>query len=446
MAELLTLAELTIDSSGVVSGFAVVRHAVAQTEPPIIRFAENTKKTHGPVDALVGRMFNLKMAVTALLGGFTGAGLIFAMKDFAEKALMANASSGKLVASWERLSSDMAKMLGNLPGISTGLEGIATWLDRIDRVMVRMKDVSENPAVSTVGAINKFLFGLTGPGLTLRVIEQAGKLIDKVLPPAAQAGKDYIDKDAIDTWEAALKAQDQSNAYYQTARPLSLGPNFRMMGGKAIGVSPAQRIDEMEAGLGPLGTWWSTEIPDDDALERWEKALELQDRHNEFWETLPDKIGPALEAVHALEDTYSNLGNVAGAASEAIGAAAQAGVISQGAAAKAMIAFQAGMATIRGMFELAEAAASAAIFDYRGAVLHKIAAGLFFATAAFHAAGAFGSGGSTGGVGTASGGGAPQEPSGRPREIVFVNNGFAFVNKDQLVRWVTEEQRRSGDR
>jgi len=364
MAERVTVATLTIDEQGAVRS---VNNLVGAEK----KLDAQTKTTS---DAFTARMFNMRSAAAAFLGGFTLAGAIFQLRELATAVITSSDAWAAYSKSADAAGKRTANLLADLLGITAALEGTTPWLNRLERLAGVAKGQNyQGP--TAFGIIGTLLWG-SNYNLFKQALEGVGGLIDKALPTEAKPG--IADPWAVSDWEKALKAVEERNNFLSKNPTAGFNPKIQ-------GPPLAQRIDQ-GVGFGePLQYAWP-EIPDDDALARWEEALELQERQIEFWEQQGNVI---VE----LTNHYAEYGAVASAAGDAVAAAAQSGIVSQGTAARISAAIIAAEATIRGMFELPAAAASAASYDYRGAVLHKIAAGLYFATAAFKGAGAFGAGG-----------------------------------------------------
>jgi len=155
-----------------------------------------------------------------------------------------------------------------------------------------------------------------------------------------------------------------------------------------------------------------------------------------------------IEQIDIAIERYDLFGSVASAASEAIGAAANAGVISQKSATKALLLLNAVQSIQLGMIEQAKAVAAAASGAYWKAALHGIAAGLFYSAAAFNGSAAFGGGGSGGGGNLDLGRDADQGDT-RVQQVTYIFQGtpvFFGGNKDSVVRDLSEWMRRAQER
>jgi hypothetical protein len=347
MAERLVIAELVVDEKGVVT-------AINDSTEKIRLLGKQTKET---ADVVTERMFSMRHAVTAFLGTFTIAGGVYALKGFVEDAIRANKEFATLSVSAEHFQKSMAGAAGHIFAINESVPGMISWLDRFSNFLDK---ASKLHAQLDAGGIPM------GGG--------PGEMFGPPAPPGyGNAGYD---------------PDHPAAGFIGPPGPAGYGNRSDQMyiNGRLANLTKATRIDDGD--LQAMSHAWP-EIPDAEALDRWNAALDLQERQNEYWE----KSG---EIIKDLTERYQQYGSVASAAGDAVAAAAQSGILSQSAAARASALIIAGESTIRGMFELAAAAASLAAYDYRGAVLHKIASGLYFATAAFKGAGAFGAGGGGG--------------------------------------------------
>jgi len=443
MNEELVLATLTIDKDGVVRGVAEINRDLRGNQQEFERTGQAATKAAGPFDLLVKRMFSLKSAVVALLGAFTLAGVIARVIELTS-SLVTNTDW------WKRWTEAVQDAWGALAKGETILDAVARRLKEAEKsggvmgfgqfkeqfetlIKARNKLVEEagsfdrsGPAGQAAATLNENAIRALGDKMLDLAIktgltrEQVERLFNIDLSGAVtlrqltefnkQMQEGFFDPFALQEWEDAIEALKQRNIALETQTPFEFP------------------------------------VIDIDAVDRWEEALDLQERQNIALEDANPLLQQQLDYVDALTRRYSEYAGVVGAASSAVAAAAESGILSETAATRARAVLVAAEATIRGMFELAAAAASAAWGDARGVILHKIAAGLYFATAAFNAAGAFGGhgGGGGGGVGGPPAAAAPAEPT---RNITVVNEGTMIgMSADQLVRWITEMQTRAAER
>jgi hypothetical protein len=151
-----------------------------------------------------------------------------------------------------------------------------------------------------------------------------------------------------------------------------------------------------------------------------------------------------------VQQKYQQIAEVADAAMGMLSAASASGILSSSAFARAQMAILAVQATMHGMYELAAAAASAASYQYHAAVLHKIAAGLYFATAAFEGAGAVrgmpggsSAGGSGGGSFQSAALAAPPSQRSISVEVNVEGNAIFGEDKDKIGRDLAETIKRA---
>jgi hypothetical protein len=455
VGEELTLATITIDKDGVVRGVADMNRGLTQVERKFDDTSKAAGRTAEPFDALTHRMFNMRTAAAALLGGATLGGLILTISNLTSE-IITNTGAWQ---EWKRAFDDAIKSV---------TEG-ETKFDAAARHIA---------ASSKAAGINS-LFAI--PGQIDTISTAAGELIRRrnAIQEAVQGGAppgtigfpnapqrielEGINKELQTLFDVLYKVQQQSgltekefNVLFGTTLgdPKDAKPAIKVLetldGVLGDVVIKAQRLSDIglfdkgpalrEPGGAPLflgeQTGGGFDVPGGDAVREFPI----------------DKATDALKDLQDQQDEvirrYDLIGNVAQIAGDAIVSAANAGVVSQKAATKALLLLTAVQSIQLGMKEKAAALASAAEHHWFEATLHWTAATLYFAAAAFNGSAAFsGGGGSGGGSGGPSELGRGNEESGRSATITVINQGTMIGNTpDQIVRWITEAQRRSGER
>lgn len=87
MAEEVVLARLSIDSSGVVSGQRETGVALNAGGSQLETFSRRVNRSAGASDLFVKRLFNMRLAVAALLGGFTIAGIALQIANLTKELI-----------------------------------------------------------------------------------------------------------------------------------------------------------------------------------------------------------------------------------------------------------------------------------------------------------------------------------------------------------------------
>jgi len=341
MPETLVLAELTIESSGVVTGFRESTNAIAGFDKKLTDLSGSTTRTS---NVFAARMLNMRSAAQAFLGGFTIAGAVFALKNFAEAAIRANADFGKFTSTFSKFNADLLAVIGNLPGISQGMNDTAAGLERMDRVLVRMRASEATPGGQRAGVIVSTLFGSTPIGGLLNNLRLVGAAIDALFPASATGGGTLGPPGQARPWEfvGLLDVPAAPGA----KRPGSAGGGAGAAGGSSIlqdmweeNIDLSDKMNEslekrseiiFSEGWREVGGLMFP-VLDPDAIERWEASLELSDRQNEAWENVPLPQLSAYESnVRSLSDALDQISigfDTAMVASQAFGnALAQAAV------------------------------------------------------------------------------------------------------------------------
>lgn len=436
MADTLVLAELSIDSSGVVTGVAVAGGALDNLNRKTEDTGKKSEKASALMGALTGRMFSLRSAAVALLGSFTLAGLILQISN-----LTANLITGTdWWKKWSGAATDAFNALVKGEGV---MERTARHLSEAQKGtgvifgITRMEDVQKIVAAQET-AMNELMAIPRGP-----TGRSTNPLLDRNL------------RQGIDDLTRALQKIQQQSGLTEGAFDLLFGTHLTDAVVQATRLTEGfddtlQRTHAPVSKAVKLTGDWNEELQHAGnflrdlnvplkenffLLEQWEAAIDLL---NHQMDELANP-GRSVKLKDAAEK-WEQLGEAAFAAMDALSQAAAAGVVSQSVAARASMALVAVLALIKGKFEVAEAAAAAAKHDYLSATLHGVAAGLYFATAAFNVAGAV-----RGATGAGSGGSGGFAAAQESREPTVVHNYYisgVVGNEAALVRWISDAQRR----
>ncbi len=194
MAEALTLAELSVDSRGIVSGVAPGNAALVGLERNIDRTAKQATTASGPFDLLTKRMFNLRTAAIALLGSFTLAGVIFQLVNLAT-TLVTGTDAWK---QWSEAATDALKAL-------SGGEGL---IERISRHLGEAaKGTGITPGLTTSESVAKLL------ALRTKVTEELTKIpagFTFGATPKDILARQVLQNDLDNIVRALVKLQEQS--------------------------------------------------------------------------------------------------------------------------------------------------------------------------------------------------------------------------------------------
>ncbi|HKB37264.1 MAG TPA: hypothetical protein VKD72_12485, partial [Gemmataceae bacterium] len=150
---------------------ASAREAIRVLQERIASLEGQTRRT---ADVFTARMFNMRQAALALLGGFTIGGGILAFKNFLEQVIKSAGAFSTFQEHLGRTETALSKILVDLLSINPLLEALTRWVDRLN---VLLESVGAN--AESGGKIIRWLFGQTDVGTLLRLIESMGALIDK---------------------------------------------------------------------------------------------------------------------------------------------------------------------------------------------------------------------------------------------------------------------------
>jgi len=369
-----TIAVLDVDEKGAVTSIDKTRKAFTKMEGGMSKsaskVAQNTKKMQSSVTKNLKSMtiavFSLQTAALAMVGAFSLGGIIRGLKDMLTEATKLNGSFNDVVATTAGIKTGIVEAVAEMEGfkqavadLNSGLINTVASFTLISRLFSLTETIRSGSASDKFGAL-----------LELKdLIGDVGKEFDQV----------------VRKMEARVRAA-RANLVDPRAGTVSLepgeiyGPVFEDGIQNAIGLQN-QFNDELRdfVELGPV---------------LWEPVVAYGNAWADVGVILEEDVIPTVDR---LATSYEKLGSVASAAGSLISAAARTGIITQREAARLMMAIRAVQATQDGMIQLAAAAAAAARYDFGAAILHKISAGLYFASAAVSGVGAISGGGSGGG-------------------------------------------------
>jgi hypothetical protein len=450
MADTLVLAELSIDSRGVISGMAAVDKSLDQGTRRLNTFGNEGEKTAKKTDLLGARLFNLKNAVSAALGGVTLAGGILAIKNLGEQALRAQENFAVFDKALGRAQTSVFRLLGDLTGINKSLGDTAVILDAVARSVERLRG-----GAGGGGSLLMALWGTTDIAQVQRLLSMHAAIIKMLDPKYGTGGAPSTAK----PWEklGTLNVPTAPGAKYSP--PGFIGPPGPQGYGdpRAPYIPQAIKIDVPPNLADPIRGFGNAI---DNALisarnlggylgsgrsglqENGETLPSIFEAFGEIYvEDVTGQFDEMAAGVDRASDAFANFQTIAIPAMEAVSAAAAAGVISATAAARFQEALLAVDAILRGKIQVAHAVAAAASGNYGAAALHGVAAGLYFSAAAFHGVAAVSSGAYGGGGG--AGGRTPNQPGllqqgqsspGSPNVTVIVQGSLLGTSKDQLAR------------
>jgi hypothetical protein len=373
MADTLVLAELTIDANGVITGMAATVDAFKKGERSLNNFGAESQKSAKHTELLTSRMFNLKNAVTAALGGFTIAGAILSLRNIATDALRASDNFAAMDQSMGRAYNSLLKTLGVFVDLDATVKSTSIYLDTIANTLDRFK-------TSGPGKLWEYLWGNTTAGELMALYNAGAKYLEAAglsATPATPVESPPNLGQPTGRARHASAYQLAGSPYAPAAIKLDLPPNLadqvREYGNAITGATDAfSRFREVH-GFGPGGEGTGEgQVPD----------LWLQEAGG--IEDVTEKFKGMNKAILDATTAFSDFGIIAPAVLDAVSAAASAGVISATTAARLQEAILAAQSIMQGKIELAKAVAAYAAHDYHGATLHGVAAGLFFSAAAFH--------------------------------------------------------------
>jgi len=476
----ITLARVRIDPSGVVEGVEEQDRALSQSEDRFQRHSREVDKGSRSLDVFGARFLNLRNIAFAALGGFTVAGAVFQIVNLTKEVISSSDAFKDLKKNATDLFNELVKgetavdrFYRNLGEESTEagltLEG-GTFSKQV-KALLELRGEIIREAASVPGAE----FGADIVPVNLQVdfqqIERAlmsmrdrfvefGFTADEFevafgvrIPSALQHGLDDA-KHRLLFLNDEVEHGDITIQQYE-ARVESLTTKLKALGATALQLK-ALGLGEMFMTGGPTlggvvpGGGFS---PDDIA------AKNFMDAAKAGGEITEEFIGPMQQQIQLTEDlttAYERLGIVVDATGSLMAAAANAGIISQSAAARLSMAIVSVQSVQQGIFELAAAAAATARYDFGAATLHKIASGLYFAAAAINFGAAVSGGGQASGGGAGSFGrpssgplGPQDQPRGGGSVTIYFYGPVVGGSADEIARMIAkriQRQRQDGAR
>lgn len=423
MAETLVLAELTIDSQGVVSGVAVAGGALDGLGRKTETVAKQAAATAGPFDLLTKRMFNLKTAAVALIGSFSLAGVLLGLKSLVAEIIAGDAAFASFKKSAAGVTAEFGALARETFNVSGGLQGVTSWLDRVQASMRALRQAEEeHPAAASgvrQGIIGAVLFGIPGVGGLVHGLEQVGTALDQLTKRQQfqiKQEREAFDPKRVDEWEAAVK-----KALAALPGPEGLTSDmsqsaFRLIDGEFI--QKAERLPDIF----------------NEIVQPLEEAAVFTDQTTAGWEATEDAMARIEES--DLPDVFfevSESAQLAASAIVAIGQSITQHIVQGGLTFKAVFADML-MAMVPVLLGLA--AIHLLEWDFTGAALAFAAA-----IAAAAAAKALGAGATRDYTGGAAG---PAMAAAAPTtnlQVNFAGPTFGF-NESTFARYITDLQRR----
>lgn len=138
------------------------------------------------------RMFSMREAARALLGGITVGGLVLALKNLAEQVIRSSDRFKDLEVSAGNVEREFFALARNVFNVNEGVSETVTWMDRLAGVMRALQEVQEaHPAAAKAsqGFISQVLFGLLDPAGIVADIQSVGKAVDVYLSKQVEAAK-----------------------------------------------------------------------------------------------------------------------------------------------------------------------------------------------------------------------------------------------------------------
>ena len=462
----LTLATLVLNADGTVTAMNEAGQAVSLNEKKITSSVKNMERSAASSFGQIGLsakrltdgLVNMRRLISGLFLGFSVGGAVFALANLVTETVTAT--------SW------FQKLKENVVDLTRAIFLLEDATERYARKSAEMFKAS---GIRTVEAIQADI-----TQVTKTIIQEQMRLAEgtsEVIKVITAQGEVYVEAASINISLAFKKLkllQDELRNILGPAKAvkpagvpeLTGDPSLLQLGGpssflargpgafeqfgaqfEAISAGMSGFQEELQSGLITWDTFESKVSRSIDILKEYGFTLEQISQVPAV--QFRDAQREVIASAESMMQTYSDLINVIGIAGGVFQAAADSGILSQKRMFQVTQALIAAEATIRGMFELAAAAASAAMYDFGAAALHKLSAGLYFATAAFRVAGAVtGGGGSRGGGGRGFGGGASsavtdREPQRSGQDIHIVIDGLTLVPLD--IKYEAQVGRRLGE-
>lgn len=423
MPDTLVLAELTIDSSGVVTGVGVVKDSLGQAEQATDKFGKTVSRNTGFTEKLTERMFSLRHAAVALIGSFSLAGIIFELKGFLEEVIKSDAAFEDLQKSAAALHSEFISIARDGLGISSTLREATQWMDRLSGAILAAQAAS--PGGKKQGVFQNLFFGDPGISLLLAEFDAIGAAMDKLFAKQIaqiQAARGVGGVSVFEEWQQALKDTEAQLLGLEKGGIGTVAPGFKLIDGVIAKVATRlpDALTALEDASNPL-------------KETWQEMNQFTDEIASGWETADEAIAGIQETdLHSTFKEVSENAQLAASAIVAIGQSITQHIIQGGLTFRSVFADML-MSMVPVLLGLA--AIHLLEYDFAGAAYAFAAA-----IAAASAAKALGAGQQRG-YGSQPGGQPALAGASSTVTVVFAGPTFGF-NEAAFGRYIMDLQRR----
>jgi hypothetical protein len=405
MAERVVIAQISIDERGAVSALQNTTQQTRQLEA----------QTRTTADVFTSRMFSMRSAAQALLGSFTVAGGIYALQGLVREAIRADDRFLSLRVSAENVKTALGQALVSILGMNQALPETANKL---------------NSFAGFLHQANQLSASLREKGYLERV--KPGESSAELYGPPAPAGIGMFGYDPDASSKAAKALAEQKQLVIENAVAMTEYEFAAVNSARSVG--QLNRIVE-ENGILLRGT---AEAFSDNALAIEEITINQVE---------------AVDAIARISFSLHELGLVADASGQLLGAFAAGGTKNIQRMMAQILGFVAALAWSRVATYAAAAVASStgvgaaieggtpAQFVAAAALWKKVALVSTFGAAFLGAASSGGGGGDRGGFSSAGAGAGPAVP-GRSAQQITINIDN-FIGDDAYVRRLTEEIRKA---
>lgn len=423
MAETLVLAELSIDSSGVVTGVGVVKDSLGQAEQVTDKFGRTVSRNAGFTEKLTERMFSLRHAAVALIGSFSLAGIIFELKGFLEEVIKSDAAFEDLQKSAQALHFEFVSIARDGLGISSTLREATQWMDRFSGAILAMQETGGGGKER--GVFQNLFFGDPGISLLLAEFDAIGAAMDKLFAKQiaqVKAARGVGGISIFEEWQQSLKDTEAQLAGLEKGGIGTVAPGFKLIDGviAKIATRLPDALTAVEDASNPL-------------KETWQDLSQFTDEIASGWATVDEEMGAIQETdLHETFKQVSESAQLAATAIVAIGQSITQHILQGGLTFKSVFADML-MSMVPVLLGLA--AIHFLEYDFAGAA-YAFAAAIAAATAA-KALGA----GQQRGYGSQPGGQPALAGASNTLTVVFAGPTFGF-NEAAFGRYIMDLQRR----
>jgi hypothetical protein len=271
MAETLVLANVTVDTTGMVKNMAAGNDAVDESAATLTRF----EKTGGiALDKIEERFLSLRHIAGAVLGGFTVAGAISSLKSF-ETAILNSTENFKFFSEQlDRAPSQLSKLIDSLIGLNDILAAASVYIEAIGNGIAKLGETK-------IGVMLRYMWGNTTAGEMIDVFKLGAKYLEATgqAPQSAFIGP------------LLPKGFDSNNIYDPTKKKPK--GNLAPYGGQDV-YGPKQPWMEPKV-LEEYPKWLEDTTKHIDALT--DSTANLNDKSGkmgETWDKLVKGLGPQL--------------------------------------------------------------------------------------------------------------------------------------------------------